>query len=76
MRFGKGKGSVAYYVQNMELMPTHKDAILEHLIQLMQDNLKYKIIILDFDLDESFDNESENINFKTTKFITAKIVKD
>ncbi|AFI32079.1 plasmid maintenance protein, partial [Borrelia crocidurae] len=73
IRFGKGKGSVAYYVQNMALMPTHKDAILEHLIQLMQDNLKDKIIIGNFDLDEPFDNEPKNINSKTTKFITEKI---
>ncbi|WP_231439816.1 plasmid maintenance protein [Borrelia duttonii] len=73
IRFGKGKGSVAYYVQNMELMPTHKDAILEHLIQIMQDNLKDKIIIKNFALDEPFDNEPKNINSKTTKFITEKI---
>ncbi|ACH93957.1 uncharacterized conserved protein, partial (plasmid) [Borrelia duttonii Ly] len=73
IRFGKGKGSVSYYVQNMELMPTHKDAILEYLTQMLQDNLKDKIIIGNFDLNEPFDNEPKNINSKTTKFITKKI---
>ncbi|WP_241766282.1 hypothetical protein [Borrelia crocidurae] len=54
-------------------MPTHKDAILEYLTQMLQDNLKDKIIIGNFDLNEPFDNEPKNINSKTTKFITKKI---
>ncbi|WP_024653620.1 plasmid maintenance protein, partial [Borrelia persica] len=77
IRFGKGKGSVAYYVQNMELMPTHKEAILEYLTQLLQDNLKDKFIIGNFDFDKPFDNEPKNINSKinskTTKLIKEKI---
>ncbi|AHH07682.1 Hypothetical protein BCD_1616 (plasmid) [Borrelia crocidurae DOU] len=72
IRFGKGKGSVAYYVQNMELMPTHKDTILEYLTQMLQDNLKDKIIIGNFDLDETFDHEPKNTNLKTTNFIKEK----
>ncbi len=77
IRFGKGKGSVAYYVQNMELMPTHKETILEYLTQLLQDNLKDKFIIGNFDFDKPFDNEPKNINSKinskTTKLIKEKI---
>uniref|UniRef100_UPI000467AD16 plasmid maintenance protein n=1 Tax=Borrelia persica TaxID=44448 RepID=UPI000467AD16 len=73
IRFGKGKGSVAYYVQNMELMPTHKEAILEYLTQLLKDNLKDKFIIGNFDFNELFDNEPQNINSQNTKLIKEKI---
>ncbi len=50
-KLGEQKGSIAYYVQNMELAHVHKDIILEYLIQLLTENLHDKKIIGDFDAD-------------------------
>nr|WP_051480231.1 plasmid maintenance protein [Borrelia crocidurae] len=50
-KLGEQKGSIAYYIQNMELDHVHKDIILEYLIQLLKENLHDKKIIGDFDAD-------------------------
>ncbi|WP_024654443.1 plasmid maintenance protein, partial [Borrelia hispanica] len=50
-KLGEQKGSIAHYVQNMELAHVHKDIILEYLIQLLKENLHDKKIIGDFDAD-------------------------
>ncbi len=50
-KLGEQKGSIAYYVQNMELAHVHKDIILEYLIQLLKENLHDKKIIGNFDAD-------------------------
>ncbi|AFI31981.1 Borrelia ORF-A-containing protein (plasmid) [Borrelia crocidurae str. Achema] len=50
-KLGEQKGSIAYYVQNMELAHVHKDIILKYLIQLLTENLYDKKIIGDFDAD-------------------------
>ncbi len=45
-KLGKGKrggyGSVAHYVQNMLFAKRHKQIILEHLVKLLEENLKDK----------------------------------
>ncbi|WP_050581491.1 plasmid maintenance protein [Borreliella garinii] len=52
-KLGKGKrggyGSVAHYVQNMLFSKRHKQIILEHLVKLLEENLKDKKIVGDFD---------------------------
>ncbi|WP_210366315.1 plasmid maintenance protein [Borreliella garinii] len=52
-KLGKGKrggyGSVAHYVQNMLFAKRHKQIILEHLVKLLEENLKDKKIVGDFD---------------------------
>lgn len=52
LKLGKNKaggGSIAHYVQNMSLVVHHKQHILSHLIKLLEEKLKNKKIIGDFD---------------------------
>ncbi|XPK48882.1 plasmid maintenance protein (plasmid) [Borreliella turdi] len=53
LKLGKNKagggGSIAHYVQNMSLIVYHKQIILDHLVKLLEENLKDKKIVGDFD---------------------------
>ncbi|MCD2401610.1 plasmid maintenance protein [Borreliella bissettiae] len=67
-RFGKdskGQGSVAYYIQNTELVAYHKEIIWEYLVQLLYEKLENKKIVGDFD--EDIKNAVFNVS-KTAKF--------
>lgn len=53
-KFGKdntGHGSVAHYIQNMQLAARHKEIIWEHLVSLLEEKLENKKIVGDFDED-------------------------
>ncbi|WP_346313335.1 plasmid maintenance protein [Borrelia miyamotoi] len=57
-KFGKQKGSIAHYIQNMEFTHIHKDIILEYLKHLLKEDLKDRKIIGDFNKD--MDNTTFN----------------
>ncbi|WP_172964716.1 hypothetical protein [Borreliella turdi] len=45
IKFGKdkaGNGSVAHYIQNMELVAYYKEIIWKHLVELLEKNFKMK----------------------------------
>ncbi|WP_434757528.1 plasmid maintenance protein (plasmid) [Borrelia puertoricensis] len=50
-KFGKNKGSISHYIQNMELDHIHKEIILEYLKEDLKEKLKNKKIVGDFDKD-------------------------
>ncbi|AHH10024.1 Hypothetical protein BPA_0021500, partial (plasmid) [Borrelia parkeri SLO] len=60
-KFGKNKGSISHYVQNMELDHIHKEIILEYLKEELKEKLKDKRIVGDFDKD------NKNTTFNYTK---------
>uniref|UniRef100_UPI003B228174 plasmid maintenance protein n=1 Tax=Borreliella burgdorferi TaxID=139 RepID=UPI003B228174 len=64
----KGKGSIAHYIQNTELVAYHKEIIWEHLVQLLYEKLENKKIVGDFD--EDIKNAVFNVS-KTAKFYNA-----
>lgn len=64
-KFGKdniGHGSVAHYIQNMELAPHHKQIIWEYLVAMLEEKLESKMIVGDFDED------IKNAVFDTKKY--------
>ncbi|WP_215536344.1 plasmid maintenance protein [Borreliella bavariensis] len=64
-KFGKdniGHGSIAHYIQNMELVPHHKQIIWEYLVAMLEQKLESKMIFGDFDED------IKNAVFDTKKY--------
>ncbi|QMU99707.1 hypothetical protein F0310_04650 (plasmid) [Borrelia sp. A-FGy1] len=49
IRFGAGRGSLSFYVQNKDLTDKYKDIIQNEVITLLKEELKGKIIIGDLD---------------------------
>ncbi|ASJ27715.1 plasmid maintenance protein [Borrelia turicatae] len=67
-KFGKNKGSISHYVQNMELDHIHKEIILEYLKEELKEKLKDKRIVGDFDQDY------KNTTFNYTKLERLNIL--
>ncbi|WP_418909377.1 plasmid maintenance protein (plasmid) [Borreliella sinica] len=69
-----GHGSVAHYIQNMELAAYHKEIIWEHLVGLLEERLANKKIVGDFDEDikNAVFKTRNSYNFSKNNFLQKK----